>query len=497
MLGRCSSATRSPTSSSRRASRRSGSTRARLGGEMWGYGDRRPARVALLLRRQPRPGARPARTPCAPSPSGPAGRAAAARRSSARPTPSCALWPLLEPAWGPAREVRDRQPLLAHRRPAAGRRPTRPCAGCGRDEVDVLLPACVAMFTEEVGVSPVGRRRRRALPRPGRRAGRRRPGVRPHRGRPGGVQGRDRRGHAGGLPGPGRLGATRRCAAAGSSRRRHGRGGRARPRATSRRSSASTSTTSTRRPARPTAGSASPRSARSCRSCSDARAVPTRRRRRPFFRVLHRASPGAGHAVVGAPAAARRDARPAARWRPASWSVPSATARTSPRRSPSSASSSCSCRSSRRCTRRSAPPRAATAEWLNDQLMVAAVTPPGMGHLESAELAEDLPLARDFDPGIPGRRCTSRWTSSPAAWCCSVTGVLSAAVLFGFAWWAPLVLLAAWGSTHWLLRESGVWKDRNTDEVRVGPAARRRTRTTWRSSRPRPRSCGCSASPTG
>ena len=28
------------------------------------------------------------------------------------------------------------------------------------------------------------------------------------------------------------------------------------------------------------------------------------------------------------------------------------------------------------------------------------------------------------------------------------------------------MLLAAWWRTHWLLRESGVWKDRNTDEVR-------------------------------
>ena len=25
----------------------------------------------------------------------------------------------------------------------------------------------------------------------------------------------------------------------------------------------------------------------------------------------------------------------------------------------------------------------------------------------------------------------------------------------------------AWGGTHWLLRESGVWKDRNTDEVNL------------------------------
>jgi hypothetical protein len=47
-----------------------------------------------------------------------------------------------------------------------------------------------------------------------------------------------------------------------------------------------------------------------------------------------------------------------------------------------------------------------------------------------------------------------------------VSGVASAIVLTGFTWWAPLALVLAWGSTHWLLRESGVWKDRNTPEVR-------------------------------
>jgi ATP-binding cassette, subfamily B, bacterial len=45
-------------------------------------------------------------------------------------------------------------------------------------------------------------------------------------------------------------------------------------------------------------------------------------------------------------------------------------------------------------------------------------------------------------------------------------GLAQAVVLFGFAFWAPPVLIVAWLSTHWLLRESGVWRDRNTDEVR-------------------------------
>jgi predicted GNAT family acetyltransferase len=64
------------------------------------------------------------------------------------------MWSLLFPSWGPARDVR-RQPLMAiDRRPSVETEP-----GVRRvrvDELDTLLPACVAMFTEEVGVSPVG-----------------------------------------------------------------------------------------------------------------------------------------------------------------------------------------------------------------------------------------------------------------------------------------------------------------------------------------------------
>ena len=47
-----------------------------------------------------------------------------------------------------------------------------------------------------------------------------------------------------------------------------------------------------------------------------------------------------------------------------------------------------------------------------------------------------------------------------------VAGLASAAVLAGYAWWAPLVLSGAWLSTHWLLKESAIWRDRNTDQVR-------------------------------
>ena len=47
-----------------------------------------------------------------------------------------------------------------------------------------------------------------------------------------------------------------------------------------------------------------------------------------------------------------------------------------------------------------------------------------------------------------------------------IGGLAAAVVLFGFAWWPPLLLAGAWLATHRLLRESAVWGDRNTDEVR-------------------------------
>ena len=48
-----------------------------------------------------------------------------------------------------------------------------------------------------------------------------------------------------------------------------------------------------------------------------------------------------------------------------------------------------------------------------------------------------------------------------------IGGLSCAVVLFVYAWWAPIVLGGAWLATHWLLRESAVWRDRNTDEVRA------------------------------
>ncbi len=80
------------------------------------------------------------------------------RRCSSIVGPAAAvqdLWGMLAPYWGRPREVRSAQPVMEIStdplvEPDPLVRTVRP------DELDTLMPACVAMFTEEVGISPVG-----------------------------------------------------------------------------------------------------------------------------------------------------------------------------------------------------------------------------------------------------------------------------------------------------------------------------------------------------
>jgi len=125
----------------------------RLGAQLWGFGER-GALEALCY----------AGANLVPVQAGPeAARAFAdrarrqGRRCSSIVGPTAAvrqMWRVLEPAWGQAREIRAEQPVLALDAPPAvspdpSVRRVRP------DELELLLPACVAMFTEEIGVSPI------------------------------------------------------------------------------------------------------------------------------------------------------------------------------------------------------------------------------------------------------------------------------------------------------------------------------------------------------
>jgi ATP-binding cassette subfamily B protein len=117
------------------------------------------------------------------------------------------------------------------------------------------------------------------------------------------------------------------------------------------------------------------------------------------------------------------------------------------------------------------------AAWLYDRLAEACVRPAGVGHLEDPALASDLTVAREFDAGMTGPPMHLNLDFIASGLVLSVVGLASAAVLLAYAWWAALLLAGAWLATHWLMRESAVWRDRNTSPVR---AAQRDAEYTYR-----------------
>lgn len=125
---------------------------ARLGGQMWGFGPRGGLTSVCYA------GAN--LVPVNAGPEAVHAFAERARRQGRRcssivgPVDAVeVLWERLEPYWGAARAVRWAQPLMVTTKPSP--LPADPLVRRVRpDEFDLLLPACVAMFTEEVGVSP-------------------------------------------------------------------------------------------------------------------------------------------------------------------------------------------------------------------------------------------------------------------------------------------------------------------------------------------------------
>lgn len=133
-----------------------GTSPSSLGAPLWGFGDGPALEAVCLAGANLIPFAVPG-----------VERAAAAafadrarrhgRRCSTIVGPAAAvepLWDLLAPSWGPARDHRPNQPLMAIDGPPTVApeprvRPVRP------SELETLLPAAIAMFTEEVGVSPL------------------------------------------------------------------------------------------------------------------------------------------------------------------------------------------------------------------------------------------------------------------------------------------------------------------------------------------------------
>ncbi|HEY0638890.1 MAG TPA: GNAT family N-acetyltransferase [Pseudonocardiaceae bacterium] len=122
----------------------------RLGGELWGFGSRLDGLCFSGANLVPLRGDRSAVRAFADR----ALRRGRACSSLVGPAASVLpLWDELAPTWGPSREVRGEQPLLAMAGPPVVR-PDPEVRAVRPDEIDRYLPAAIAMFTEEVGIDP-------------------------------------------------------------------------------------------------------------------------------------------------------------------------------------------------------------------------------------------------------------------------------------------------------------------------------------------------------
>lgn len=63
------------------------------------------------------------------------------------------LWSKVSDSWGPAREVRSNQPVMTMRSNST-KEIDQDVRYSNLSDLEELMPACVAMFTEEVGISP-------------------------------------------------------------------------------------------------------------------------------------------------------------------------------------------------------------------------------------------------------------------------------------------------------------------------------------------------------
>jgi ABC-type multidrug transport system fused ATPase/permease subunit len=105
------------------------------------------------------------------------------------------------------------------------------------------------------------------------------------------------------------------------------------------------------------------------------------------------------------------------------------------------------------------------SRWLHDRLLIATTEPTGVAHLESRELTDRLTSARDFDLGMAGPPMRLSIGIVAGSLVEVVSGLGQAVVLAAYAWWAPLLVGGAWAATHWMLRESSIWGDRDEGTV--------------------------------
>src|SRR5205807_9373724 len=108
---------------------------------------------------------------------------------------------------------------------------------------------------------------------------------------------------------------------------------------------------------------------------------------------------------------------------------------------------------------------ARTGAWLHQRLMEASIRPPGLAHLERPDLADRLERVRTFDMGIDNPSLQVATPRIGSGFAGVAGGACQALILCTYAWWAGLLLAAAWLSTHVILREAAGWKIFRAEDV--------------------------------
>lgn len=98
-----------------------------------------------------------------------------------------------------------------------------------------------------------------------------------------------------------------------------------------------------------------------------------------------------------------------------------------------------------------------TSRWLQRRLIGAATEPAGLAHLERPDLADAMARAREFDLGVSAPTLNQSMGPIGSGFAQIAAGIAQAVVLGAYSWWAALILLLAWASTHAILRDSYSW----------------------------------------
>jgi ATP-binding cassette subfamily B protein len=103
--------------------------------------------------------------------------------------------------------------------------------------------------------------------------------------------------------------------------------------------------------------------------------------------------------------------------------------------------------------------------WLHDRLLEACIRPVGLVHLERPDLADQLERVRTFDLGVEGPSLQAATPRIGSGFAELAGGAGQALLLSSYAWWAGLLLAAAWLSTHLFLRDTAGWRVFYSDPV--------------------------------